>query len=234
MGIMTRAIPAPVRPEHAALVPGMTRRLTSAYRDTVDVYGPMGRGWYPAAFNSCAALAVCPADIHIVCGIAAQLSPRAQWSVNLRWTAEVYSAALNRDPMPRVSTTQRRVRAWRIAAYAAGPDVDAIPAALAFDPMSVIGTQPKVGPFYRAIMGDGDAVTLDVWAVRAATGITDERHNARLLDSVSGRPAIDVAYRRAADITGESARDLQAITWLAVRGIKPTDRAWHSAIVASN
>lgn len=69
---------------------------------------------------------------------------------------------------------------------------------------------PKVRAFYRCIIGDSESVCVDVWATRVAqceAPTTEARYN-RAAD----------AYTAAAALTPYSARDLQAITWVAFRG----------------
>lgn len=91
-----------------------------------------------------------------------------------------------------------RAKAWRIANGA--------------DPALVLGG-PKVRAFFANITGDHDAVTVDVWAARAAEG----RDNPN--GPTGGRyAAIADAYRLAAASRGVSPRECQAAIWVHVRG----------------
>lgn len=72
----------------------------------------------------------------------------------------------------------------------------------------------KVWSFFRAIMGDPDAVTLDVWAVRAL-GVPI---SSGWLDSEGTYDMMAEAYREAARRLGIGAAECQAITWVVVRG----------------
>ena len=82
-------------------------------------------------------------------------------------------------------------------------------------PLDVLGGD-KTRAFYRAITGDREAVTVDVWAARAALGdwisLTPKRY---------GR--ISAAYKAAARRLGEDPRTVQATVWLVARGVKPSD-----------
>jgi hypothetical protein len=79
-------------------------------------------------------------------------------------------------------TLANRAKAWRIAC---GEDPDAVLSG------------PKVRAFFANIMGDVDAVTMDVWAARAAEGRRNEnapvRRRYRLLAE---------SYRRAGERRG--------------------------------
>lgn len=81
--------------------------------------------------------------------------------------------------------------------------------ALAMDPGTLTPAR-KVRSFARNILGDGNAVTVDVWATRAA-GSTLEQ------PSGGAYVAIAEAYRAVARRYGWSARDTQAVVWCAVR-----------------
>jgi len=76
-----------------------------------------------------------------------------------------------------------------------------------------------VRAFYAAIMGDENAVTVDVWAARAAEGERNDvaPKGARIV-------AIIDAYRTAAAILGVSPRECQAAVWVYTRRTYPEPR----------
>jgi hypothetical protein len=76
---------------------------------------------------------------------------------------------------------------------------------------------PKVHNFALNLMGCSEAVTVDVWAMRAAGFSGESPGTAKQYKLVAN------AYRDAARRIGTDARTLQAVTWLHVRGTKPTD-----------
>lgn len=80
---------------------------------------------------------------------------------------------------------------------------------------------PKCSAFYKAIMGDVDALVLDRWAARAA-GLDRPGRNDIY---PAARRQLDVAYREAAKLCGETVRAFQAITWIATRESTPNMRA---------
>ena len=201
-------------PSHAAMV----RRICRAYRAAPDADRAAGLGWYAAA--QCEAARIWPERPDLAAGVLAALSPRCQWSTNVAWAHVVVQAARSGRPCPAVSTKSNRRAAWAIATTGA-------------DPLAHLGrvshtgrvtSGHKVRAFYRNIVGDQTAVTVDVWAYRAATG--------REVDAIGAREyrAIEAAYQRAAAILCVSPRDCQAAVWMSVRGTKPTDRQWHAAI----
>lgn len=130
-------------------------------------------------------------------GIIAALSPRARWATNKAWARDVALAAASGSDCPTVSTRAFRAHAWRIAHGAR--------------PLRTL-RGPKVRAFYRNICGDPNAVTVDVWAARAA-GIS-----ALELARVGGYDAAANAYRAVARVRGLAASTVQAAVWIAVRG----------------
>ena len=71
--------------------------------------------------------------------------------------------------------------------------------------------------FWRALAGDPNAVVIDIWMCRVL-GIDQES-----LDRGTNYAQAEAAFRAAARIVGETPRDLQAILWFHVRGIRPGD-----------
>jgi hypothetical protein len=74
-------------------------------------------------------------------------------------------------------------------------------------------TGPKVSRFYRNMLGDGDAVTVDVWACRIA--YDDPRRD--IAPNEAQVAVLERAYRLAASWCGLRPRELQASTWIAYR-----------------
>lgn len=70
---------------------------------------------------------------------------------------------------------------------------------------------PKTRRFYLNILGDTEAVTVDVWAARVA-GIDD-----LLLSRVGVYDAVEAAYQRAARRAGVEPATIQATTWIVAR-----------------
>lgn len=180
-------------------LPAMTRRLLECWGEASADDLASGIAWYSRAETAAAAMASGPITARDAAGIVASLSPRNRWNVNLAQAAKVITHALSGTlDVPAVSTLSNRGKAWRIAT-GESPDV------------ALSG--PKVRAFFANITGDHDAVTVDVWAARAAEGCsikaapTGGRYN-----------AIADAYRAAADAAGVTPREMQAAVWVHVRG----------------
>jgi hypothetical protein len=184
--------------------PEQVARVVELYDSTSEPIREAGRRWYPAAELEVERLAgAAGLGLEGAAGIIAALSPRQHWTVNLAQASRLALAAARGDlEPPRVAFGANRRKAWQIAAGA--------------EPLEVLGG-PKVRSFYRALLGDREAVTVDVWAALAAEGCKRR--------SPEGRRYLELeaSYRLAARYCDERPRELQAIIWLAVRGDKPAD-----------
>ncbi len=178
----------------------MVRRILRHYRAATPAVHAAGQSWYRAAQD--AAAAIYPERPDIAAGVIAALSPRAQWSVNVRWARAIVHAARTGAPMPAVHTETMRTIAWRIATGEQTPE------------QALKG--PKTSRFYRNIMQDMDCATVDIWAMRAALGPSMPAGK-QAPTRVEYR-AIESAYIRAARIAGTSPAMLQAVVWIQVRG----------------
>lgn len=178
----------------------MARRLRRLYDAASAADLAAGLDWYDRAEREATALAagtsLTPAS---AAGVIAALSPRVQWRPNLDGAAAMIGAAVAGDAEPIVAgLPNNRAKAWRIANGA--------------DPATVLGG-PKVCSFWANITGDHDAVTVDVWAARAAEGSENPQPPS------GGRYArIAEAYRRAAASRGVTPRQCQAAVWVHIRG----------------
>jgi hypothetical protein len=175
--------------------------LDQLYHSTDEATRDRGRAWYPIAQREAELLALDHSvELTTAAGAIAALSPRMEWSKNLDAAATILRAASSgAREAPRVGLGLSTRRAWSIA--------------LGAEPLSILGGR-KVRAFYRALIGDLDSITLDIWSARAARGAdakqptTDRDHN-----------ALDASYRVAALAAGEHPREYQAIVWIAARGI---------------
>lgn len=169
--------------------------LVALYREATDAQRERGRQWYPLYLRHCHRIARETATpLRRVVATAAITSPDAQLRTNVGWARTACetrgAAAVGRYP----NTMRERY----------GPVLrgDVRP--------SDACTGEKVRNFYRAILGDPDAVVLDRWALRAAG------HPRDTATPVQYRRIAD-EYRAAAAIVGESPRDFQAVIWTVLR-----------------
>ncbi len=194
---------APHHPEHCeSLAPYLERELEHVYRSATPAQRIRGRQWYPAARQLMQELATRTGyTLEQAVAVLAITSPGAQLVSNLEWTTralETRAASVGRFP---------NVMRPKILAVLADPATAA-----------EYVTGPKVGPFYRAILGDKDALVIDRWATAAANVFRSQEL------PEGSRRAIDTAYRSLARKLRRSVRDLQAQVWIAVRESTPDSR----------
>lgn len=167
-----------------------------------------GAAWYGAANAAAGDLAARYGfTLEQAAGVIAALSPRVEWRANLTDAERVLSWAEDcRDGLSVPDGGPRDTYAFRANV------LKAIEVVTLVDPLSAL-RGPKQRAFYRNIVGDTQAVTVDVWATRAAT-------NGKSDGPRSGAQYADIAraYVRAARHVGVPPRDLQAAVWVQVRG----------------
>ena len=125
----------------------------------------------------------------------AHLSPRLRWNQNVE------------------AITQLVLYGTLPAYIMQGPAKRARKALVAAEPMNTFGKRAKKTlAFARNINGDVNAVTVDVWIMQVV-GITEQQ-----LKMVGVYDAVAHAYRLAAKRRSFTPAQLQAITWIVVRG----------------
>lgn len=175
--------------------------LVSLYEKASPCVRRRGRAWYPETNRQLREIAErnnCPLS-HAV-AVFTIVSPAAQLVTALRWTEEILAGERIGGRYPNAQAP--RIEAATSTRY----------------PVTRI-TGPKVNAFYRAIMGDTEALVLDRWAIRAAG-------HSKLYSEVPRwlRRELDGAYRTAAAACGETVRAFQAIVWIVCRETTPTAR----------
>lgn len=174
----------------------LTRNILRVYRSAEAHHIQAGLSWYDVAFTECEVRAWrhdWPV-VNAVCALA-HLSPRITWRQNLDLLDELLAG--HHKPAGCLS------RSWLAASRALG----------SADPLATFSREAlKTGNFARAILGDRNAVVVDVWSARAA-GVGES-----MIRSSRGYHAVAEAYRRGARRVSISARDLQAVTWCHARG----------------
>ena len=125
----------------------------------------------------------------------AHLSPRLRWNQNVEAITDL-------------------VLYGTLPAYVMqGPAKRACKALVAAEPMNTFGKRAKKTlAFARNINGDVNAVTVDVWIMQVV-GISEDQ-----LKLTGVYDAVAHAYRLAAKRRGFTPAQLQAITWIVVRG----------------
>lgn len=213
--------PRGANPSEAQSAHFAAMRLRGHYLRAPSEIRDAGRRWYPHAARCARQLAAeAPEGIGpaTVAAVIATLSPRLRWGHNIADAAAMVRAATRHGGALGPEGTEGAAQA--AAAYAF-PERIRMAAAILARPEDRFARDlalrgPKVSAFYRAIRGDRESVTVDVWAAIAA-GYDPGRLTPRRIRIVQD------AYRRAAAMVGECPRDFQAQVWLAVRGVKPSD-----------
>lgn len=182
----------------------MTDRIVRTVQSATDKQLQDGTRWY----RRFAMVAADLADRHGVtieqaAAVLAIVSPRISVSGSVTMADRILAnVAAGRDPRHGVPGLSERVDAagrWL--------EGDTGPLDLDTDGLS---SSRKVRSFFRNIMGDTDAVTVDVWAARVA-GATVEQ------PSGGGYVAVAHAYRLAAARLDMTPRQVQAVAWCVVR-----------------
>ena len=155
-----------------------------------------GARWYADAEAIAASLAPAAGSREHAAAVLAHLSPRTTWARNVAGAAELiaggdatYCLAANREGARRALAST--------------------------DPLATLNG-PKVSRFARNILGDREAVTVDVWAARVALG-PRESDPERVLARAGVYDAIEHAYRLAARRRGVDPVTMQATTWIVAR-----------------
>lgn len=172
--------------------------LIERYERSTPTIRRRGRSWYPEAFRMLSGMAAetgrTPAQAVAVFAIT---SANTQLLANIRYTEAILRGERLHGCYPVVQTPL-------------------VTGALSTTRPQRFVTGPKCSAFYKAIMGDTNALVLDRWAARAA-GVEQMRRDI----SNPIRRVLDAAYREAAASCGETVRAFQAIVWIVVRESTP-------------
>ena len=173
----------------------MVASLLDTYRRATPAQRERGREWYRDFRRECARIArETDTPLRRVVATAAITSPDARLSTNVSWTRQ---ACVTRGAA-KVGRYPNAMHA-RYAPILTG----------AVRPQDGVGGR-KVTSFYRAILGDSDAVVLDRWALRAA-GHGRDTCTDKQYDAIAG------LYREAAFLMHETPAAFQAIVWIVLR-----------------
>lgn len=172
----------------------MIANILATWERATEAQREMGAQWYTDAQVIAATLAAqSDHSLDTVAAVIAHLSPQARWAQNVAGATSLLLTG--RAPgMMRTSVAH------------------ALDALDATDPLATLHG-PKTRAFAANILGDAEAVTVDVWAMRVATGSADRK----ILDRKGGYDAVANAYRRAAHKVGVTPATMQATTWIVAR-----------------
>jgi hypothetical protein len=192
----TRTPDAVLRASAETNVAACVRRILATFDAATPAMVAAGATWYPDAYGVCSSIAAgTHHDVDTVARVMAQLSPRTPWARNVAGTAHMFATDGARMPGILTANHERALGTLRKG-----------------DPLN----GPKVRSFHANIMGDSEAVTIDVWAARTALGTT-EAPTDTILDRAGVYGALSHAYRVAAAKRGVTPAAMQAITWVVAR-----------------
>lgn len=163
-----------------------------------------GAEWYATAGATVRAISDATGyDVARIAAVVAQLSPRTTWQRNIDGAWHVATGAPG-SPHGCIGANVARARA----------------ALAAPDPLASV-KGPKVSAFARALLGDSESVTVDVWAARIALNPKWRRGDIDTAESALGRAgvyeAVAYAYRVAGARQGVAPATVQAVTWIVAR-----------------
>lgn len=171
----------------------MTEEFLRHYRDAHESTAQLEGGtWYRKSRKAARTIAAdTGCTLSQAAGVLAAISPRMTWKANKRLAAIICAGGEVSGVFGANLAKARRIMNGE-------------------KPLSVLGGD-KVRAFYRAIMGDEDAVVLDVWMLRAAQWQKK---------SLTHREYEEVAnaLREAARAANVNPADFQAIVWTQIRG----------------
>jgi hypothetical protein len=171
-------------------------RIVDTYRRATPTDTESGARWYGDAGSLALEIARAGGTTaEHAAAVIAHLSPRTPWQRNV---SGAWSLVLTGD-----------------APGCLGRNVSGARRALESDrPLATLGG-PKTQRFARNILGDRDAVTVDVWAARVALGERDDLD--RVLTWAGVYDALEHCYRLAARRLGVDPVTVQATTWIVAR-----------------
>jgi len=176
-----------------------TQTLIERYGRSTPSMRRRGRSWYPEAHRLLSRMA-------------------AEHDRTTAQAAAVFAiTSMNTTLLSNIRFTEQILRGERTAGCYPAFQGPLVISALKADRPGRFVRGPKCIAFYRAIMGDVDALVLDRWAARAAG------HEKRW---VAGRlrTELEHAYKEAAEACGETVRAFQAIVWIHTRETTPDVR----------
>ena len=174
----------------------VVKRISRVFNKATQQDIVEGMAWYDEAGRLVEWLAYSsPYTANQVAAAMAHLSPRLRWSQNVDSVTDL----VTKGTLPNYVMSSPASRAHR--------------ALVAADPEATFGKKAlKTLNFSRNILGCVNSVTVDVWAANVA-GVAESE-----LKLVGVYEAIAHCYRLAAKRAGIHPAQMQAITWIVVRG----------------
>lgn len=190
---------ARVRKSDSLSVDSMAAQILQYWHAAEEWMRVAGGTWYAAANTFATATATATGhDVVTVAGVIAAYSPQTRWVDNLADAMNHLNGSATRSGVMGSNVK----RAHNVVAGG----------------LAGLGKGPKTAAFARNILGDTDAVTVDVWAARAAFGTMDKALASTMLGWVGAYDLVAMAYRKAAAEAGVTPSHMQAAVWISIRG----------------
>lgn len=178
----------------------MVERILATFRRASPADIEAGTRWYDdgeTIVNELAARANITRE-HVA-AVMAHLSPRTRWARTITGTYSlILTGAVSEGHITK--NVERATAAMK-----------------SDDPLGTLHG-PKTKRFAANLLGDREAVTVDVWALRVALGPTTDVDVQKINLGRSGRYAdVESAYRAAAREIGVDPATAQAVTWVVAR-----------------
>lgn len=180
-------------------------RILATWHRATDADRESGARWYREDSETVLGALVAagaPTREH-ASAVVAHLSPRTTWARNVAGALAL------------VSEGETGARALGCMSASVARAVSALSAADAEGAMATL-KGPKTSRFARNLLGDSEAVTVDVWAARVAMGACVEDPE-KVLGRTGVYDACEAAYREAAHRMGVDPTTMQATTWIVAR-----------------
>lgn len=178
------------------------RRIVRVFDKATPADIEAGASWYPEAGRLAAEFAAQSGrSIECCAAVISHLSPRNQWVRNV---LGAHMLLVDKETTaPGLTTGTEKA-------------LDAINRDTLGEPVDESAFGPKTLRFYWNIMGDHEAVTVDVWALRVAgvKGKDEEKG----LDACGRYEAFEHAFRLAAGRRSVENSTMQATTWVVQKG----------------
>jgi hypothetical protein len=173
----------------------VTLRIIQAWESSTPDHRSSGATWYDDGRRMISDLSdVSGHSPEHVAAVVAHLSPRTTWARNITGARGLLTTGVAEHCM-----SANVVRA-----------TDALASAAPLDTLR----GPKTRRFALNLLGDRDAVTIDVWALRVALGTPD---TPEVLRRQGMYEALESCYQDAARRVGTDPATVQACTWVAAR-----------------
>lgn len=178
--------------KHGLTTRKLTDNITKIYKSATPEQISAGFGWYPAAERHAEILAESAPSKANAAAVISHLSPRLSWGKNISAAYDVIEGRQVKGIMSRSLKKAQESLTHN-------------------NPLETFNG-PKTRAFYLNIIGVEDEVTVDVHAIRAATGMNLDINNKALYDAIAR------SYRLVSDRLGIAPRDCQAVVWTVQRG----------------